>query len=95
MSLLILLVIGVLWTWGIHCLFSEGYILEPVGLVIEKAIGTWACKPLFLCPPCMSSVHGIIIFFWIVDLPWYNVFVYVICLTGINFIIKEWLYLEK
>lgn len=89
------LFIGVFWIWGINCLFSYGYIFEPIGMILERLIGSWACKPIFHCPPCMSSLHGTAIFFIFVDLHWHYSFLFVVCLTGINFIIKEYLYPEE
>lgn len=91
-TLLPALFLGIGWTWGVNCLMSEGYILAPVGLVLERVLGTWFCKPLFLCPPCQASVHGPAIFILFVDLDWYYLFPYVIALTGLNYIIKEHLY---
>jgi len=88
----IYLPIAVLWCWGINCLFSEGYIFEIIGRLLERFLGTWLCKPLFFCPPCMGSIHGTAIFFLFVDLRWTYSFLFVVCLTGLNFIIKEHLY---
>lgn len=89
------LIITTLWIWGIHCLLSPDheYLLHKVGDMLERNIGTWACKPLFLCPPCMSSIHGI---FWGIVLYGvsFKVIVFVICLVGLNFIIKSFIYPE-
>lgn len=86
-----LLILNALFIWGINCLFNEGFILNGVGKLIERTIGTTASKPLFLCPPCMSSVYGVIGFWLYFGLSWL-IIPYVICLCGLNYIIKEYLY---
>lgn len=91
-DLIALGIINVGFIWGINCAFSEGYFLEGAGKVIEKAIGTKPCKPLFLCPPCMSSVWGGLFFWAFANATFWLLLPYVICLCGINFIIKEYLY---
>lgn len=81
------------WCWGVHCLFNEDYILGGIGLVIERTIGTTLCKPLFLCPPCMSSIHGFAwaLYFYGLD---FKIIPFVIALTGLNYVIKTFVYPE-
>jgi len=86
-----LLLINVGWIWGINCLFSKGYALYEPGKFIENIIGTTWVKPLFACPPCQSSFHGLLFSFWFYGLS-LVVFPYLVCLCGINYIIKEYLY---
>jgi hypothetical protein len=88
---ILLLIIGSLWIWGIFALFDEGNLLWPIRKRIEDlGLGMWI-KPLFSCPYCCASVHGLLIsaYFYgpsLVTIP------YIICLCGLNFIIKEYLY---
>lgn len=79
------------WIWGIHCMFSEGFIFYKAGVFLEKTIGTTACKPIFLCPPCMSSVHGVV---WSIAfcIPVKMIIPFIIALCGVNFIIKKFVY---
>lgn len=81
--------IGVGWIWGIHCLFSEGYLFEGVGKWLNDKFPYWICDPLFACPTCQSSVHGSLIFFLFVKMPlmWWPL--YCITLCGINFLINK------
>lgn len=102
---LMLLVFGVCWTWGFRTPFQEGYFLGKFADIIRseddnsppQKIGNWFTKPVFDCPPCMSSLHGFAISsinynsseHWI-----FFVIGYIICLCGLNFIIKSILYPE-
>lgn len=43
---------------GIWTACGKGMILDPLATWLEERLPEWACKPLFACPPCMSSVHG-------------------------------------
>jgi hypothetical protein len=81
------------WTWGFHVLFEEGHLLEGVGKVIERTIGTWYSKPIFLCPICMASVHGTIAF-WVMYFNdhlnnAYTWPAFCICLAGINYLLVK------
>lgn len=91
---ILLLLFGAFWTWGVSCLFQEGYILEKPGNYLWGNWPKWICKPLFACPPCMSSVHGSVIAICYFDWHLYYILPYMICLCGINFIIKSILYPE-
>lgn len=90
----LLLLVGSLWIWGVFCLFSEGYLLHFIASKAEKdGVPRWITKPAFGCPPCMSSLHGLII-----GLPTFGLsaqaLLFIVCLCGLNFIIKSWLYPE-
>lgn len=91
-QLIQLLFIGVAWTWGVHVIFQKDYLLEGAGKLLRKTLPELLSRPLFDCPVCMSSIHGSLIFFILGGFTWKLVFVYVICLAGINFIIVEYLY---
>lgn len=101
---ILLLIIGACWTWGVHCLFTSGYILGDAGNRIRQWFGRGA-KPYIDCPPCMASIHGFIIssayyhmniFEWcdVQRMDIYRVIAYMVCLCGLNFIIKSILYPE-
>jgi hypothetical protein len=93
-NFLLLLLFGAFWTWGIHCLFGEGYLLEKPAKFIQKLIPKWLFKPLLACPPCMASIHGFFIAAFYYDWRLIHIGVYMVCLCGLNFIIKSWLYPE-
>lgn len=88
MNFIINLLIGSLWCFGIYKLFDD--LLNPIAVRIEDKIGLQWCKPLFYCPPCMASVHGVIlcIIFGITGKAW---IVYCVCLCGLNYIIQQFL----
>jgi hypothetical protein len=107
---LLLLLFGVCWTWGFRTPFQEGYFLEKIGNFFRKHdfwagakameegfLPTWYSKPLFDCPPCMASLHGFLIGSFFYGAAGFNlliVFGYMVCLCGLNFIIKSILYPE-
>lgn len=87
------LIIVSLITWGIYCSFSDGYIFGNVGGYLIKNLGLWLCKPLFACPPCMASVYGGMFAVIYYDFKW-QVIVFIVCLCGLNFIIKSIIFPE-
>ena len=88
---ILLLIIGSLWIWGVFAVFDEGNILGYVRANFEGVLGVWILKPVFGCPYCMASIHGFAI--GMIYLPEYiQTIPYIICLCGLNFIIKEYLY---
>ena len=94
---ILLLIVGACWVWGVHCVFSEGYILERIGNKIRDKVGMYS-KPLFDCPPCMSGCHGLFIgvtgcHYWF-DNNAYIILPFVLCLCGLNFVIKSIVYPE-
>lgn len=99
---ILLLIVGACWTWGVFTLFHEGYILERAGNLFRKYnykpnggfSGTWYSKPLFDCPPCMGSIHGFIISAIYYDWHIYPMMAYMVCLCGLNFILKSILFPE-
>lgn len=91
---ILLLIMGVFWTWGVHCLFAPKYILYKIGEVIWESVPKWLTKPLFVCPPCMASVHGFLIATAYYDFHLMIIIVYMVCLCGVNFILKELIYAD-
>lgn len=100
-SFFAVLIAASLWCWGVFTLFHEGYLLERVGNILRKEddnspprmLGTWFTKPLFDCPPCMGSIHGFIFGVYAFGFSW-TVPAFMICLCGLNFIVKSLLYPE-
>ena len=79
--------------WGVHGLLNpdDNLLLNGVGGLLERTLGTTFCKPLFLCPPCMSSVYGTasgLVYFGLS----LKIILFVICLLGINYAIKKTIY---
>lgn len=104
---ILLLIVGSCWCWGVFTLFHEGYFLERIGNKLrkfdifpgnksmqERWIGTWYSKPLFDCPPCMASIHGLLISAIYYEWHIYPMGAYMICLCGLNFIVKSILFPE-
>lgn len=85
------LIINALWIWGFHTLFQPGMILFKLSNKLTLMIPPrfeWIHKPLWLCPPCMSSIHGFCGFFLaghdITLIP-----AYLIALTGLNYLLTQ------
>lgn len=91
-DLICLGLINALFIWGIHCLFSDGFIFHGFGKVLERTIGTTASTFIFTCPPCMSSFWGGMFFTLFAHTTLWLLLPYCICLCGFNYIIKEYLY---
>jgi hypothetical protein len=88
------LILSALWIWGVYCLFEPGMLLARAGAWIQLWIGVKWCKPLFLCPQCMASIHGTICFFAMPYLtghvmPFPALPIFCVCLCGLNFIINN------
>jgi hypothetical protein len=99
---ILLLIAGAAWTWGFFCIFRDGYFLAPIGNLLRKTLptspetyaATWYTKPLFDCPPCMSSLYGLSISAGYFHFHILEMIVYVVCLCGVNFVIKSILFPE-
>lgn len=87
-SFFAVLVSASLWCYGIYAVFDSDHLLGPVADWIERATSESFCRPLFGCPPCMASVHGSIIGLIAFGFNW-TVISFVICLCGMNYIIKH------
>lgn len=96
MSLPFVIVMGVLnalFIIGWWNAFLPGQILGDVGDFlagnakenppIEAHAPDWITKPLFMCPRCMASIHGILWWFCFSIGPWYILPFYVVCLSGL------------
>jgi len=57
------LALGVLIITGIWTCFGQGMVMGELADWMEDRFPQWVTKPLFACPPCMSSVHGTWIWF--------------------------------
>jgi hypothetical protein len=103
-AFLIILLLATVWIWGVKCLFSVGYILEPAGEWIKANFPVWVYKPSIGCAACMSSIHGTL-WYWAVaklflhDLSTIFTFagwiLFCVCLCGMNFILIESIYREE
>lgn len=81
------LIVSSLWIWGIHGFFQLTGFSDSFNW-----LPSWITKPLWDCPPCESSVHGTAIFFIFTNFDFMLWPVFCICLCGLNYIIKEHLY---
>jgi hypothetical protein len=88
-----LLWFGAFWCYGIYAVFNNDHLLGPVADWLEKVTSETFCRPLFGCPPCMASVHGSIFGLIAFGFNW-TVIPFVICLCGMNFIIKNLIFKE-
>lgn len=85
---IIWLVLAALWIWGIYFMCRRGQIFVDIGNVGKKVLPKWLQKPLFLCPMCMSSIHGTLIY--VVSPMHYNFWLhalFLVTLCGLNVII--------
>jgi len=76
------LVGNAIFIFGVSKLFDEKMIFGRIGAIIRDKIGDTASKPLFLCPPCMSSVWGAV-WFAIFIAEWLIFPLYLILLVGL------------
>lgn len=85
---LVWLFISSFWIWGVHFCFMGNQIFGKVGEWLNNRLPKWACKPLFLCPMCMASVHGTVIYLASpMHYLWYMHLLFVVALCGLNDII--------
>lgn len=98
------------WIWGIHALFQDGHILEfianwwydditppntPELKEVDRRAKEFIAKPIFDCPVCMSSAHGLLWFFIGLPLcfhdalPIRQLIPFLICLCGFNYILVK------
>jgi hypothetical protein len=103
-ELLQLIVIVSAWSWGVYNAFSEGQIFGRIGNWIrfnfsiynrvKKENSEYYLKPIIGCPVCMPSVHGTALYIAFSDghydpLTW---IVTIVCASGLNFVLKEFIY---
>jgi hypothetical protein len=92
---LTMLSISVFWIWGFYCIFNTKFLLGWVHAWLEHFTNHKVMKPLMSCPPCMSSLHGAFLYWGLFDQFNLLQFVFfIVLLTGINFLIKEFIYQE-
>lgn len=75
----------VLCIWGVHSLFLPNMIFGKIG---EKAQRYFITKPMFRCPVCMSPWYGLI-GFWYSGYEGYWLPVFLLALTGANYLLSE------
>lgn len=80
-----LLLIASACIFGVHCVFSSGYIFNHE---LFNKLPDAIYKPLIGCPPCMASVHGLAIGLFQFGFSW-KVFPFIVCLCGLNYVIKS------
>jgi hypothetical protein len=73
---------------GIWTLFGKDMLLGPLGDWMEGKFPDFWLKPVFTCPPCMSSLHGTWIWFLFGGGLWlWPVFCLALC--GLNKIVSH------
>lgn len=88
-----LLFITSLWIWGMHGFMVVTDLPRTLYIKSRIKVPEWIRKPLFECPPCMSSIHGTTAFsLFHHDLNLLLLPIFCFCLCGLNYIIKEYLY---
>ena len=73
---------------GIHVLTRHGMLLQPF---VNDDWNEYIRKPLYDCPPCMSSVWGIL--GWLYFAPDFNIILYLLALCGLNGLLSAIFYL--
>lgn len=74
---------------GIWTLFGKGMILGGLGDIFDRRLPELLQKPLYACAPCMSSVWGSAIWFYMggsIEIPW---IIFCLALCGILKIIAH------
>lgn len=64
--ILLSIVFAFLVITGIWNLFQKGMLLGDLGTYLEKKLPNQLLKPFFLCPACMASIWGTVLFFLVV-----------------------------
>ena len=97
--ILLSIFITTLWVLSIAIMQKEGMILGFIGQWSKKYFDrsgeiTWTkyylhkiCKPLFLCPPCCSSVHGVLVYFMLTKIAQseFNIFsMIIVCVCSVT-----------
>ncbi len=87
-NILVILILSALWCFGVRALFMKGKLLEKAGIWMDSNLPLWVNQPLWRCPPCMSSFHGILIYstflMGIYGPIW--LFPFIVMLCGLNYI---------
>lgn len=82
------IIIASLWCFGVYAIFDSRHLLGRLGGWLQRKIGITACRPLFLCPTCMASFHGITWAVYFYGLS-FKIIPFVICLAGANYVINQ------
>ena len=93
------LLINSLLIYGIHASTRTGQLLNFLTkfVVIGKGFPTpkqahrqrMLEKVTYDCPPCMASLYGTAYFLLLVDMPFYYLPVWVLSLSGLNYILNK------
>lgn len=90
-----MLALAVCWIWGIYCIFNTKYLLGWVHAWLEHFTNHTIMKPVMACPPCMSSLHGVFLYWGLFpEFNFLQFIFFIVLLTGVNFLIKEFIYQE-
>jgi len=87
-NLILMLLLGAAWIWGVKCLFTEMFILGPVANRLRSKLPGFITKPLFDCPPCMSSIHGTLVYWYMGGDSIPGWIFYCVALCGVNYMLK-------
>ena len=88
MSVFHALALNSLIIMGIHVLTRHGMLLQPF---VNDDWNEYIRKPLYDCPPCMSSVWGVL--GWLYFAPDFNIILYLLALCGLNGLLSAIFYL--
>jgi hypothetical protein len=83
-----LIIISSLAIIGLHVAMWDGMILNIVRQALELATfrAPWLRKPLYACPPCMTSIYGSIIWFASGYVGW-EILIFLPAVAGLNYFI--------
>lgn len=84
--------ITVLFIWGLRGVTIYPFIFHKIADNLEVRLGRFICKPLFLCPVCMSSVWGAYFFFYFDQSGVMNLIVFIMAVAGVNYLLYEFFY---
>lgn len=87
--LIVPLFINMLLIIGLNKTTAEGMVFESLGNVVRETVGEFWSKPIVSCAPCMASVHGTWFFFAFLTQPLWMWPVYVLALSGLNYLVVK------
>lgn len=88
------LLLNSLWIFGFSKLFDAGMIFSKIDVEFSLWVSpkwAWIQKPVYSCPPCMASIHGISGFF-LSGLDVSHLPIYLISLIGLNTLLQSIIY---
>jgi hypothetical protein len=80
------LLIASLVCFGWWNAFAPGMVFGWIADVLETRTPEWIQKPLYACPPCMASIHGTWLWFYLGG-DWGMLLPFVLALSGFNRIV--------